>query len=224
MTTFDAVLFDLDGTLCHRTQDTETLYREAFDSVGVERFAEPAALWACLDGPPEHDDQVGYIGAGFARLAAKHGRTDADPLALAAALTDRIDDSQVELDAGAREALDSARAVGPVGLVTNGPQRRQGVKLDALGIREYFETTVYAYDLPRRKPHATPFERALDDLGVAPSEALYVGNSLDYDVAGAQNAGIAVAWLDDEDGPGAYEPEYVLDSLADLAVILEADQ
>lgn len=224
MTTFDAVLFDLDGTLCHRTQDTERLYREAFDSAGVEPFAEAESLWACLDGPPEHDDQVGYLGAGFARLAAQHGRPEVDPLALAAEFTDRIDDSQVALRAGATEALASARAVGPVGLVTNGPQRRQAVKLDALGIREYFETTVYAYDLPRRKPHAAPFERALDDIGIEPAEALYVGNSLEYDVAGAQNAGLAAAWLRDEGGSGTYDPEYILDAIEELAEILEAEQ
>ncbi|MFC7059681.1 HAD family hydrolase [Halovenus salina] len=224
MSTFDAVVFDLDGTLCHRTQDTDALYHEAFESVGVEPFAEPAALWACLDGPPEHDDQVGYIGAGFARLAAQHGRTDVDPVALAAAFTDRVDDSNVELSTGARAALDSAREVGAVGLVTNGPQRRQGIKLDALGIRKYFETTVYAYDLPRRKPHAAPFERALADLDVEPSDALYVGNSLGYDVAGAQNAGMVVAWLRGEGDSGMYDPEYILDSLDALPALLEGER
>lgn len=219
--TFDAVLFDLDGTLCRRTQDTDELYRETFERVGVEQFGEPAALWGALEGPPDHDDRVGYIGAGFARLAAQHGRSDVDPLALASALTDLVDDSQVRLSPGASTALDSAAAAGPVGLVTNGTASRQRVKLDALGVTDRFDATVYAFDLPRRKPHAEPFERALSTLDVEPERALYVGNSPAYDIAGGQNAGLEVAWLDDGEGPGAYDPEYTLESLVELSVVLE---
>lgn len=223
MTTFDAVVFDLDGTLCQRTQDTQRLYERAFEHVGVEPFGDPEALWAELSGPPDHDDQVGYIGSGFARLAAQHGRTEVDPVALAAALSDRVDDSQVALRPGADAALESAAAAGPVGLVTNGPERRQRIKLDALGITDRFDVRVYAYDLPRRKPHAAPFDRALEALDAAPERTLYVGNSLRYDVAGAQNAGLVAAWVRDGDGPEPYDPEYVLSSVADLPSLLGGD-
>ena len=217
---FDAVLFDLDGTLCERTQDTDRLYAAAFERAGVEPFGEPAALWASLRGPPDHDDQAGYLGAGFARLAARHGRSDADPLALASALTDLVDDRQVTLLPGALAALDGAAANGPVGLVTNGPERRQRPKLDALGITDRFDATVYAFDLPRRKPHADPFDRALAALDVPPERALYVGNSLAYDVAGAHNAGLVAAWLQDGDDLEGYDPEYVLESIADVESLL----
>jgi HAD superfamily hydrolase (TIGR01509 family) len=223
VTAYDAVLFDLDGTLCQRTQDTGQLYRRAFQRVGVDPFGEPESLWESLDGPPDHDDRVGYIGAGFARLAARHDRPEVDPLALAAALTDLVDDSQVTLRAGAETALESARTTGAVGLVTNGPERRQRVKLDALGITDQFDARVYAFDLPRRKPHADPFDRALSALESAPDRALYVGNSLAYDVAGAHNAGLAAAWLRDGD-PAPYDPAYVLESIADVASILEGEQ
>lgn len=222
MTTFDAVLFDLDGTLCHRTHDVEHLYREAFDRAGVRPFGEPEELWSALSGPPDHDDQVGYLGAGFARLAAQHGRSDVDPLSLAAALTDLIDDSQVGLRPGAEAALTSAEATGSVGLLTNGPEGRQRTKLDALGIADRFDAHVYAFDLPRRKPHADPFDRALDALGTPPERTLYVGDSLSYDVAGAHNAGLPVAWIRDEagNGPEPYDPEHVLSSVGELESVL----
>ncbi len=224
MTTFDAVLFDLDGTLCRRTQDTGRLYLRAFERVGAEPFGDPESLWAAVDGPPDHDDWAGYLGAGFARLAAQHGRTGVDPLALGAAMADLVDDSQVAMRSGAPAALTSAEAVGPVGLVTNGPERRQRVKLDALGITDRFDARVYAFDLPRRKPHADPFDRALATLDIGPGRALYVGNSLKHDVAGAQNAGLAAAWLGDGEDPDPYDPEYVLDSVADVASLLAGDR
>jgi HAD superfamily hydrolase (TIGR01549 family) len=221
---FDGVVFDLDGTLCERTQDTDAIYRQSFERAGVDPFGEPEALWAALRGPPDHDDRVGYIGAGFARLAAQHDRSDVDSIALAAAFTSLVDDSQVTLCEGAADALAAAADVGPVGLVTNGPEQRQRVKLDALGITDRFDALVYAFDLPRRKPHTEPFDRALAALDRAPGRSLYVGDSLAYDVAGAHNAGMAAAWLGDGSDPGSYAPEYVLESLADLPAVLSTEQ
>ena len=221
MSEFDGVLFDLDGTLCRRTQDTAAMYAAAFERVGEEPFGEPAGLWAALDGPPDHDDWIGYLGAGFARLAARHGRTDVDPLALAEALASLSDDTAVELVAGASEALDSAIENGPVGVVTNGPKRRQQPKLDTLELTHLFDVIVYGADRGRQKPHTDAFDEALAELGLPADRVLYVGNSLEYDVAGAQNAGLHVAWLRSPDEePHPYSPEYVIDSLADLPEIL----
>lgn len=220
MANFEAVLFDLDGTLCQRTQDTEALYARVFERAGEDPFGAPSELWTALSGPPDHDDPIGYYGAGFARVAAQHDRSDADTLALARELVAAIDDSAVELLPGASVALDAAAAAGQVGLVTNGPADSQRTKLDALGLGDRFDAVVFAAELPRAKPHALPFERALDDLGVAPDRALYVGNSVEYDVAGSQNTGLAAAWLRNEQGPGSYDPEYTLNSLADLPEVL----
>jgi len=218
---FDAVLFDLDGTLCRRTQDTGAMYAAVFERVGEEPFGAPAELWAALDGPPDHDDWIGYLGAGFARLAARHGRTDVDPLELAEALTTVSDETAVGLLPGAREAIDSAIENGPVGVVTNGPHRRQQPKLDTLELTHLFDVIVYGADRGRQKPHTDAFDHALAELGLPADRVLYVGNSLEYDVAGAHNAGLPVAWLRDPDEePGAYSPEYVIESLAELSGIL----
>ncbi len=215
----EAVLFDLDGTLCRRTQDVGTLYDRAFERVGAEPFGEPATLWSLLDGAPDPDDQVGHLATGFARLAARHGRR-VDAVALADAFVRGVDNTQVALVAGAERALGWAETRGPAGLLTNGPGSRQRPKVRRLGLGERLDTVVYAGDLPRRKPHTDPFERALADLGTAPERTLYVGDSLSYDVAGAHNAGLPVAWVDDGDGPGEYRPDIVLDSVGDLPGLL----
>ncbi|MDS0283708.1 HAD family hydrolase [Haloarcula onubensis] len=218
--TFDAVIFDLDGTLVQRTQDTAALYDRAFDRVGVEPFAAPPELWAVLDGPPDPADEVGYLGAGFARLAAQHGRR-VDAIALAEAFVAGVDNAQVAFRAEAADALDAAREATATAVLTNGPEARQAEKVGAVGLAERVDAVVYAGDMPRRKPHAAPFEATLSTLGVPADRALYVGDSLAYDVAGAHNAGLAAAYLDDGDGPDPYSPEYVLDSLADLPAVLE---
>lgn len=226
MAEFDAVLFDLDGTLCRRTQDTQAMYERAFELVGETPFAEPAALWSALEGPPDHDDRIGYFGAGFARVAAQHGRTDVDPIALGRSLASVIDNRAVTLLPGTEAALESAARCGPMAVVTNGPKDGQRTKLDTLGITDRFDSFVYGAELPRAKPHSLPFDRALEELGVPAERALYVGNSLPYDVAGAQNAGLSAVWLRENSGDsaGSYEPEYVVDSLEELSAILRGER
>ena len=218
--TLDAVVFDLDNTLCRRTGDIDAAYRRAFDRVDADPFGAPEELWDALDGPPDPDDRVGYLGAGFARVAARHGRSEVDPVAVAAALLDEIDNSEVELLPGAERALDAARALGPVGILTNGPERRQRTKIEALDLEATVDAVVYAGDLRRRKPHADPFRAILTDLGVAADRTLYEGDSLGYDVAGAHNAGLRAAWLRGDGDTGEYDPEHVLDSLTDLEDVL----
>ena len=223
MSRFSAVAFDLDDTLCRHDGDVDALYRRAFERAGVEPFGEPDELWDLLDGAPDPDDRVGYLGAGFARLAARHGR-DVDPVALAAAFEAVADDSRVTYLPGATDALAAAAAAGPVGVLTNGPEDRQRAKVEALGIDDRVDAVVYAGDLPRRKPHAVPFERMAAALSVEPSGMLYVGNSLGHDVAGAHNAGLRSAWLraDPDDAAAPYRPDYVLDSLDEVAAVLRA--
>ena len=111
-----------------------------------------------------------------------------------------------------------------MGVRTNGPEHRQRAKVDAVGLGDGVDAIVYAGDLPRRKPHAEPFDRLATALSVAPEKTLYVGNSLAYDVAGAHNAGLQSAWLraDPDEAAAPYDPDHVVDSLDGVTALLAA--
>jgi putative hydrolase of the HAD superfamily len=221
---FAAVLFDLDDTLCRHEQDAETVYYGAFEAAGIEPFGEPDDLWTALSGPPapDPDDRLAYLAEGFGVVADRHGRST-DPRALARGFSAIVDHSAVAFREGAEAALAEASKRGSVGLLTNGPEHRQSTKLRSLGIEDAFDTVVFAGDMPRRKPHRDPFDRAVGELAVDARESLYVGDSLEYDVAGAKGAGLWAAWCpqDGETDPGAYAPDYVLGSLVELVAVLE---
>ncbi|WP_255198146.1 HAD family hydrolase [Halorarius litoreus] len=220
MSRFAAVLFDLDNTLCRHEQEPAALFRAAFDHAGIEPFGSPTELWAALDGPIDPDDELGYLADGFGRLAADHAR-DVDATALARGFVAEVDNTAVSLLPGAQAALVHARKRGAVGLVTNGPERRQSTKLDALDLHDAFDVVVYAGDMPRRKPHRDPFDRALDALDESPEQSLYVGDSLEYDVAGAQGAGLAAAWCPGEPtDPGDHRPDFTFETLHELSRVV----
>lgn len=90
----------------------------------------------------------------------------------------------------------------------------QSTKLDALDV-DCFETVVYAgYDTPA-KPDPEPFQVALDAVETPPRQAVYIGDSLRADIAGAQAAGLRTVWLGTDADPEP-QPEFVLESPAKL--------
>jgi HAD superfamily hydrolase (TIGR01509 family) len=75
--------------------------------------------------------------------------------------------------------------------------------LEAAGLRAYFDVVVDSTRAGVEKPDPAIFLAALDELGVPPSEALYVGDLYDVDVIGANAAGIPAVLLV---APGAVVP------------------
>ncbi len=94
--------------------------------------------------------------------------------------------------------------------------------LKEVGLLEYFPTRVYSCDVRYRKPDPRIFQIALDRMGIAAGEAVFVGDSLKADVAGSAKAGM-VAVLKDPTGVkrrGRIRPSHTIASLAQLPAIV----
>ena len=65
--------------------------------------------------------------------------------------------------------------------------------LEQLGLLEFFPVRVYSTEHGVRKPNPLLFQAALKQLGVAASEALFVGDDPKLDIFGAQRAGLRAA-------------------------------
>jgi putative hydrolase of the HAD superfamily len=63
------------------------------------------------------------------------------------------------------------------------------------GIARYFDVLVDSACVGHRKPEPAIFHRALDALGVRPDSAVFVGDSLERDMAGARRVRIRHFWL-----------------------------
>ncbi|MBK8021606.1 MAG: HAD family hydrolase [Chloroflexi bacterium] len=80
-----------------------------------------------------------------------------------------------------------------VGIVTNAPQPMslRDAELTAHGLFDYFPICrISAADFGMLKPHPDIFKAALDLVGAAPDEAVFVGDDLDADIVGAKRVGI----------------------------------
>lgn len=230
---FDAVIFDLDGTLTTYEQDGAEILPQAFERADVEPFCTYAELEAVASeqASPADRTHASFWIAAFGRAAERHGGDPDDARALYEAFGAVLARERVRLLPGAEAALRAASERARVGLVTNGERRVQTAKLSNLGIADAFETAVYVDEVAAPKPATEPFRVALDDLGVAASEALYVGDSFYHDVTGAAAAGLHVAWCPSEDATGRapsdgrngddVEPDYTVESLHELPALLD---
>lgn len=212
----DAILFDVDDTLCRYRRSGTELLALAFDAVGVEPFFTAET----------YHDRYGEFVAGtetvaglrracFAAIAADEGRDPSLGRAVADAYAAERDHGAVDALPGAREAVRGLAADHAIGVVTNGAPGMQQQKLAAIGLDEAFDVVVHAgYDAPA-KPDPEPFRRALAALDVPATRSVHVGNSLSTDVAGAHGAGMRSAWLD-QGGEPEPVPHYTLGTMADL--------
>ncbi|NNG25104.1 HAD family hydrolase [Telluria aromaticivorans] len=74
--------------------------------------------------------------------------------------------------------------------VTNG-----NADLQTIGLARHFAVSVAAPSFGVAKPDPAIFLEACRQLGVAPQEAVYVGDDLVLDVQGAQRAGLRAVWM-----------------------------
>ena len=104
---------------------------------------------------------------------------------------------------GARDALETVAKRFRLGLITNGPTHGQMLKLNAIGMADLFDPIVTSEEAGVAKPDPGIFTLALERAGVAPADAVMVGNSLEADVSAARAVGMTAIWLcrDFEDPP-----------------------
>lgn len=217
MSDVEAVLLDLDDTICVYRQSVAEVLTVAFESAGVEPFFDAAEYRDRFGEFADAGEDVREIRrAAFATFAREAGRDPGVGRAVADAYADERDQADVEFTPGAERALDALADRYRLGLVTDGDPWMQSRKLEGLDIADRFETVVHGgHDAPL-KPDPEPFEVALADLDAPPERAVMVGNSLTSDVAGAHNAEIASVWLSDGRSDPDPEPDHVIDSMADL--------
>jgi len=189
----------------------------------IERVRE----WYWAD-PERH--RTGRLGLAAARREVAHlalkdvGLDDA-------ALAQRIGDTYHSLrDAGLQpfaEAIDTVAWLRDSGcrlaLLTNGSADMQRNKINRFGLADLFDLILIEGELGFGKPDPRVYERALDSLGVGPTDSWMVGDNLEWDVAQPQRHGIYAIWVDARGRglPAGYpvQPDRIIQRLSDLRSI-----
>jgi pyrophosphatase PpaX len=209
---FPVVLFDLDGTVIDSGAIILASMRHAAREVlGVEVPDEQ--LMAAVGGPGL-EAQMQALSPDRADELVTVYRAHNEPLHDELACCAGMDEVLVQLkDEGRR-----------LGIVT--AKRRQTVELAfaRIPIEHLFETVVGGDETKKHKPDPEPLLLALERLGAAPDEAVYVGDA-PFDVKAAKSAGlysVGVSWggIHGRERLEAEEPDALVDTTEELLGVL----
>jgi len=95
------------------------------------------------------------------------------------------------------------------------PKHEWLIEFTRAAISNVFHHLVFSSDLDSIKPSPVLYREALCGVGAQSHEALFVGDSLTYDIEGAKRMGIATAWV--TCAPRQHESvDYVVPSLMEI--------
>ena len=121
------------------------------------------------------------------------------------------------------EVLDVLREHYPLAIVTDAQSVYARGELHKVGLLGYFDPIIVSGDHGYRKPDRRLFQYALDGMGVAAGNSLYVGNDMYRDIYGAREAGLTTVMFDSDQGAKVYRdcvPDYTITDFRDLLQIL----
>jgi HAD superfamily hydrolase (TIGR01549 family) len=195
LTTLDAILFDLGGTVLEVRHDAvaKVLARHgAAPAPGWEAAGERAGRRAMEErlrehAPPPEVWRAFFVGMMMSTGVALELSERAFPEVRA---FHREHHLWARALPGMDEALTTLRARGyRVAAVSNSDGRAQAILAD-LGLGERFEFVIDSHDVGVEKPDARIFLLACERLGLAPGRCAYVGDVMAFDVEGARGAGL----------------------------------
>jgi putative hydrolase of the HAD superfamily len=188
---YSGVLFDLYGTLVppFRMREHTEMIRQCAEQLGLS-FDDCHRSWG--ETLP-HRMRGKFAGAAdnFAWvLRQSDRRATRRALARAEAIYGRFAAQGLEPVAGAVEMLACLRSRGlRVGLVSNCAPDIPALWAQSV-LAKYFDHCAFSCQVGAMKPEAAIYQAALDALGLAPGETLYVGDGSDEELSGAARCGM----------------------------------
>lgn len=206
-----AILFDLDGTLRHSVPSGYDTFLDILTDLGYRLDDEQRRegerwthfYWSVA---PEMIKDIDELGADNPAFWARYAQRQIEALRIGNCPTELAEKVNVLMTArykpvdtipdDVRPTLLELRARGiKLALVSNRSEVLAPVA-EALGLLDLFDLTLSAGEAGCWKPAPGIFLHALKVLGVAPEDAVYVGDNFHADVEGARNAGLTPILID----------------------------
>ena len=216
LTGIRAAIIDLDGTMVHTALD----FHAAVNRMRADLQLPPLAT----------DTIVGFVGKGTEHLLRCVLGVDFGPREIEAHFPEAlrsyeqhylaINGDYSSVYPGVSEGLEALRAKGlRLACVTNKPIAFALPLLEKTGLRRHFEIVYGGDSLPKKKPDPYPLLKVCEDFGLAPSQAVAIGDSSN-DAHAARAAGCRV--LNVPYGYNHGESVQNLDSDGIVATLLDA--
>ena len=236
-----AVLFDLDGTLCDSDTAWGIAVKETFQrlcvrepSVSEEAITE---AWTAV-----HQKLFRQLNAGKCSMAEVRDRRFQclfEELGLSAdKVMEELSDFFCSLYLTGLRLYEDVTVLGElhayhVGILTNGAHDdhtdSQLSKVRHLGLTERIQSLTISGEIGVRKPNLEIFKVACERADVLPEEAIFVGDSVQNDIVGANRAGMTSVLINRKSDvlipkTADEQPDYTISNLHDILSYLAHEQ
>ena len=213
---YNAVFFDLDGTLVDTAPDMVAVLQQLQRDHGIEPAGYELARSNVSNGA------MGLLTIGFPEIEFEMGgelhQQYLERYAEAVCVESRVFDGLHELI----DTLDELNC--PWGVVTNKPEQLTGPLMIALGLAERAVCIISGDTLAVRKPHPAPVLLACDIAGIDPQTAIYIGDA-ERDIESGQSAGTATiaaayGYVTEDDDPREWNADVIAMTTEELTQIV----
>jgi HAD superfamily hydrolase (TIGR01662 family) len=241
-THFKVVLFDVGSTLIYfdgaRSFNYEKMYRALYDSLNESGLnLDPAFLKTVDSYLVTYFKEVAIdyveqpVEKKLVRMLGEFGYLNIPDEVIQKAARDmyRVSQEYWQPEEDALPMLEELKSSGyRLGVISNADYANDVETLIDKGhFRPYMDIILISAREGWRKPHPAMFRKALDFFKVPASQAVMVGDTLDADIAGANQMGIASVWIcrradrpENNKQVGKIHPGAVIEKLSELPGLL----
>jgi len=213
---YNAVFFDLDGTLVDTAPDMVAVLQRLQQEYGIDPVSYELARSYVSNGA------VGLLTLGFPELEIEPGddlhQQYLELYAETICVESRVFDGLEQLV----DQLDEMQC--PWGVVTNKPTQLTVALLTALGLADRSACMISGDTLSVRKPDPAPMLLACDIAGVDAETSIYVGDA-ERDIEAGQRAGMATiaagyGYITVDDDPREWDADVIATTTEELTQIV----
>ena len=213
---YNAVFFDLDGTLIDTAPDMVAVLQRLQQEYGIDPVAYDLGRSNVSRGA------IGLLSLGFPEIDVEIGdalhQEYLERYAETVCVESRVFD-------GLNEMLDQLDDIDcPWGVVTNKPEQLTAPLLAELGLADRSVCTISGDTLGIRKPDPAPLLLACELAGVEPATAIYVGDA-ERDIEAGRRAGMATiaasyGYVTEDDDPREWDADVIAATTQELTQIV----
>ena len=196
------LVFDVDDTLYEQIVPFENAYRSLFDmDIDMEKFYLLSRYYSDVKFEASRNGKMTMDEYHIYRIqeAAKDlGVFLSDEQAFSMQKEYKKNQQKLQMSNITISILELAKENNvKLGIITNGPSKHQWAKIKALGVEKWIakENIIVSGDYGINKPDVRIFEIMQEKLQLPNDSLYYIGDSIENDIVGANNAGWKSIWI-----------------------------
>ncbi len=212
----EAVIFNMDGTLTQRNRSYEEIYEEAIEKSGIDALKDRYSDYQEAFFRFFKQNYVFPRRQAVEQLLKKDDSFREDDVEKFVEAWEKVESDSFVLKEGLVEVLEDLKQDNYLlGVTSNGTGELQRMKLEKLGIKDFFDSIIIASEVGYSKPEEEFFTEVKKSLPKA--ERFFIVSHLPKtDIIGGKSAGLKPIWLNESNTDESFEIAVVIEDLRDL--------